>query len=982
MTDYKTILIILTLAISGTLSLSGQFMGTRIYRGDYSDNRQTSADSLLIEGRVVESLAKKDLTNAFLVPIDSFGNPGDTIKAYTQRLNLGSGNSKTLAFVGFMTGRKDSTYVFEIGCPGYLSQTVTYKVQHLRKREVRREIPLTVLVRAPRQLKELTVVASKVKFYYRGDTLVYNANAFQLAEGSMLDDLFHQLPGFELNSKGEIKINGEKVETLLLNGKNFFKDDNRLMLENLGAYTVDNVQVYRGQTAVEKWIADPNAIKHLTVDVKLKKEYSMGYIVNAQGGGGTKERYLGSLFASWFSNSARFSLVGNINNVADYSGLHRGDDTWKPSQTSSGDTRRQALGLDYNVENNNSRLSANGNIKYSGDRNFTTNDGNGTTYYTDNQVSNYYFNRSQRRNMELSTTNELTLLLDRVNISTGISGNYTRNDSRTSSLSASFSQEQANITQEALETIYGDGSAAELAALINRTRNLSDSDGKSANGDISVTSRYKVPGTSDIVTVILGGNYTSSGSDEWNNYTIDFGDGTKPSDKRRQYIDNSPNHNMSLNGSAMYTARIGKVSLDLTYDYKFSDGKSNSFLYELQQLADMGEYGVLPPDYQSAFSPANSYVSKEWSGTHSFTPQLRYIVKLKKYELSLSVVPKISFASRNLDYWRDNRWYNIRHHSSLRDQFSGNVKIDLHPGAVRSGNRHNFSYSFSMSPMLPSLMSMVDITDESNPLFIRQGNPVLKSAYSYAHSFSWGFGKKVFHNISLLYSYVVNNFTQASVYNMTTGITRTRTENINGNNNISLTDRINWAFGKFAQFKLTAKTSVSRRHSVDLMATNGAEPVKNSADTWNLGEDLSLDWRIKRAHSITLKCNFLNRRTDSNREGFNKINAFHINYGLTGKAKLPCRFELSTNFSLYTRRGYGSKEMNTTDALWNAQATYTSKNRKWLFMVYAYDILHQVSNVHYYVSASGRSASYTNALPRYVMATVQFRFNHQPKSRM
>lgn len=35
-------------------------------------------------------------------------------------------------------------------------------------------------------LNEVTVTATKVKFYHKGDTLVYNADAFQLSEGSML----------------------------------------------------------------------------------------------------------------------------------------------------------------------------------------------------------------------------------------------------------------------------------------------------------------------------------------------------------------------------------------------------------------------------------------------------------------------------------------------------------------------------------------------------------------------------------------------------------------------------------------------------------------------------------------------------------------------------------------------------------------------------------------------------------------------------
>ena len=38
-------------------------------------------------------------------------------------------------------------------------------------------------------LNEVVVTATKVKIYYRGDTLVYNADAFNVADGSMLDAL-------------------------------------------------------------------------------------------------------------------------------------------------------------------------------------------------------------------------------------------------------------------------------------------------------------------------------------------------------------------------------------------------------------------------------------------------------------------------------------------------------------------------------------------------------------------------------------------------------------------------------------------------------------------------------------------------------------------------------------------------------------------------------------------------------------------------
>lgn len=55
----------------------------------------------------------------------------------------------------------------------------------------------------------------------KGDTLQFNADAFQLREGSMLDQLIAMLPGVELRTGGEIYVNGKKVQSLLVNGEDF-----------------------------------------------------------------------------------------------------------------------------------------------------------------------------------------------------------------------------------------------------------------------------------------------------------------------------------------------------------------------------------------------------------------------------------------------------------------------------------------------------------------------------------------------------------------------------------------------------------------------------------------------------------------------------------------------------------------------------------------------------------------------------------------
>ena len=50
-------------------------------------------------------------------------------------------------------------------------------------------------------------------------------------------------------------------------------------------------------------------------------------------------------------------------------------------------------------------------------------------------------------------------------------------------------------------------------------------------------------------------------------------------------------------------------------------------------------------------------------------------------------------------------------------------------------------------------------------------------------------------------------------------------------------------------------------------------------------------------------------------------------------------------------------------------------------MIDGFDLLHKLSNVNYAVTASGRTVSYTNALPRYILFSFQYRLNIQPKKR-
>lgn len=211
-------------------------------------------------------------------------------------------------------------WIFRFQAPGYRPVYYNWQLAKNQRKvsgtiQIRNQINMRRLPRE-RKLGEVTVKATKVKFYYKGDTLVYDADAFEMAEGSMLEDLIRQLPGAELKEGGEILVNGRKVDELRLNGKNIFNSDRHIILENLPYYMVKNIKVFEDSDRIARLKGDDKA-KLLAMDVRLKRQYSTTTISNAEGGIGTDNRYLGRLFLLRITKNTRFTAWGNINNLSD-----------------------------------------------------------------------------------------------------------------------------------------------------------------------------------------------------------------------------------------------------------------------------------------------------------------------------------------------------------------------------------------------------------------------------------------------------------------------------------------------------------------------------------------------------------------------------------------------------------------------------------------------------------------------------------------
>lgn len=952
------------------------------------------SDPIRISGKVIDAITNVEITNAKVYRYDAHGNVADSTST-GNAWAIVNGEKREMSYFAFPVERKDSVYTFDIMCPGYQTETIVFPVENVGKRERGRQIPVIRLKREAKKLGEVTVTASKVKFYNKGDTLVFNADAFQLAEGSMLDALIAQLPGVELNEKGEIRVNGEYVETLLLNGRDFFQGDNKIMLENIGAYTVKNVEVYKGQTHLEKWRNDPNAEKHLTMDVKLKKEYSMGWIINAQGAAGTKERYMGRLFASWFTPTTNITLLGNFNNLNDNRQPGK-NDSWTPEMMPSGTKRYKMASMNYDYHSVDDNRRASGYVKFEGsiDNHFTTT--NRTNFLSGGDTYDNSFSQGRNSDIKLETRNYATVQRNKWYWWHMALGRYIKRDNKSAALSASFNKEQSDITAKALEALYSDSSPERLDAIINRSISKNESDRREWEIQFYPTYNYKVPGTDDILRIQAGIKYQNRKDDEWRDYNINYGSDPVPAEVRRQYFDNSPLHTITFDGTIDYTARIRDLSLYVVYSYRFSNKEENSSMYALDQLADMGIFGTLPEGYLSTFDPANSFKSRKMQNKHDLSPGISWRYSSSRRSFFINFAPLFSIDHQNLNYRRNNKTYPEKRTSFIASSGKYNLSTRYHfrPILIKDNNSQKYNhrgyvnelqYILNFDTKTPDLMHLIDIEDDTNPLNISLGNPNLKNAFTQRHDLSWKYtpaGKYVNNRIAVGYETTKNALVRGYTYNTTTGVRYNRTYNVNGNSSFRVSNSFNIQFGNKQQFTLSSMTSGSVMRYADMIGVDMEEPTKSTVKSNLLNENISFSWQFGK-QNIQIRGNFTNRHTTSTREDFNAINANHINYGIIGQFKLPAGFGISTDFTMYTRDGYGSRQLDTTDAIWNLQLSYTpqTKGRHWVFMLDSFDLLHNLSNVNYAVNASGRTVSYSNALPRYVLLSVQYRLNLQPKKR-
>ena len=264
--------------------------------------------------------------------VDIEGVIADTLEAPLAGASVVLLNAADSSLVSFGTTRSDGVFRLRRVKPGSYTLQVAFLgfAPYSKPLDVDNEpvdLGMIVLSTAVSELDALVITAEYIPMVVKKDTLEYNADAFQMRANANVEDLLRRLPGIQVEQDGSIRAQGEEVEKVLVDGKEFFGNDPRIATQNLPADAVDKVQVYDKQSDMAEFSGIDDGEEAKTINLALKEDSKQGYFGNASGGYGNDEltsRYEGKASVNRFSPTTQTSFIGNLNNV-NQQGFSMGD---------------------------------------------------------------------------------------------------------------------------------------------------------------------------------------------------------------------------------------------------------------------------------------------------------------------------------------------------------------------------------------------------------------------------------------------------------------------------------------------------------------------------------------------------------------------------------------------------------------------------------------------------------------------------------
>ena len=933
---------------------------------DTTSVKKKKVSTIYVYGLVADSFTKAGIMDVKAALLRQDSTVVDTMEVY-ESYGYASGIGKTAGATRyyFEVSREPAQYILRFLHPNYDTTYVDFEMKQVSRRREYLEGPKVYMKKARRSayedmdggtLGEVTVKATRIQMVWKGDTLVYNADAFNVPEGSMLDGLIKQLPGVELKENGEIFVNGKKIDNLTLNGKDFFKGKNKVMLENLPYFTVKNIEVYKKQTEENKYLGiDDEDKKEYTMDVILKREYNRGGSANIEAGGspgpadGGDWRYKLKGFGLHFTDRTRAVLFGGLNNINETMNYDEWEQDYKDRTSEAGDNHFKQVGGQFTYLGPEDKINNSTEVSASWSDNRNENRSESETFLNGASTFGKSAGTSRYKAQQFELSNTLRA-----------SGKFYLYSSATVRYNHNTSEGEGwNLTT----------ADAVMKDSINSSwyRSRSKSSRLNAYGYAGISKQLK---SGDALSLSVDANYSRQFSPEstsQNNYVYHKLGTTDLRDR----LTKSPNYSYNWAADLCYNYNVVK---GLRLSPRVGIGTSDNHSDRHEYLRDEVDYLFdAQNSYNQRTQTLNRRVGMNISFNKDFKPETgsRYIgmygqvtSTFQRQKMGYESLPLTTDLTRNYTLWSSYMQLFYNREDSILD--------------------HEFSMGYNTSQSTPSVTDLIDRPITSDPLNIYLGNPDLKSSTNHNFWASYELTRDSIDQsirINLNGNLTHNARVQGYTYNPTTGVRTYRPENI-GSGNWSAGTGFNWsrAIDKKKLWHISNEVSLNYNKSTGLALTTGSTNAERSrVGTLTVGYKPSIRFQ-KGKLTLSAKGDISYRHIHRNiTMGEQPTDIWDIGYGLNGNYKLPWDFTIDTDLTMHSRRGYTDDEMNDNRLYWDASITKSFKQGKWLLKLRGYDILGQVSNLRYNINAQGRTETWTNSMRRYALLTVSYRFSHKPK---
>ncbi len=814
------------------------------------------------------------------------------------------------------------------------------------------------------------VVTNEAPIVVKNDTIQFNASGFRTQANATVEDLLKKLPGMEVDREGNVKSQGEQVQRVLVDGKEFFGNDPKLATKNLTADMVESVQVFDDMSDQAKFTQMDDGNRTKTLNIKLKKDRNRGYFGRALVGYGDNNRYEGNFSINKFAGDERISLLFNANNI-NKQGFSFSDVISSMGGFSGfgggGGGREMMGGMQIRGGGGMAAMFGGGGMGGTGLIKSLSTGVNYTNQWSNKiKLTGSYFlsNSNTRQEQDIfrrTTFADSIVSLDRRRLSENQNMNHRFNvrfeyqiDSMNSILytpsltlqnSESFNNDTSfNISQTPLE---------QFLSVTARTNNQNKRDGYSWSNNLLY--RHKFRKTGRTLTLGWNNNFGNSNSDGLTYSNNDFyrEDGTLYNTVNQNQTTDQKTRNNNHVVSTSYTEPFGlNKLLELNYAYTRNKSYSDRRAFNYDPATDKYETPnlLLTNRFENLFE------------AHRMGANFRVQQKKYNYQFGLAVqqatLETESFqALTGKDSMTRQRYTN----------FFPTANFNFMPARSK-----NLRFRYSGRTSQPSLSQLQNVPDATDTLNIVIGNPNLDQEFT--HNFNIGYNSFNILSFRFIAANLSFTTTQNKIVNdisVNGPVQITRYANLNGyyraNGFFTLGLPFKNPKWKGSSINLTNNMSYSRDVSLvrsvknftkSLMLTQGAG-INLNKEKFDLGLRASLTY-----NDVKYTVN-----TQLNEDYWTQ------NYSLDFSYNFPANFILLTDFNYMINTGR-AEGYNQNIPLWNAtlsKQVFKKKNGEIRFSVN--DILNQNQSIARTAADNYVQDTRSIVLKRYFMVSLLFNLN-------